>query len=139
VISQEPIIGAGGAGVVTVTTQKAVLFPSVVVTVIVAVPAAIGVITPLLLTAATPLLLVDQLTELSVALDGKTVAVSLPVKSPTMRCNVVESSITPVTATLDAVSSGETGSQPEFTRNITKPAVNKTAYFFIKILTIKGV
>ena len=47
---------------VDVTTQAAVLFPSCVVTVIVAVPPAIAVTRPVALTVATALLLLLQLT-----------------------------------------------------------------------------
>ena len=57
--------------------------PSVVVTVIVAVPAAFAVTTPEDETAATEVLLEDQVTDLSVALDGVTVADSVWV-SPTV-------------------------------------------------------
>jgi hypothetical protein len=54
----------------------AVFAPSCVVTVIVAEPEATAVTSPLVLTLATALLLVDQLTVLLVALVGATVAVS---------------------------------------------------------------
>ena len=67
----------------TVTVQVAVFDPSVVVTVIVAVPAAFAVTTPLEDTDATEVLLEDHVTDLSVALDGNTVAVKVSV-SPTV-------------------------------------------------------
>ena len=62
---------------VMVTAQVAVLPPSAVVTVIVEIPAATAVTTPLLLTVATPVLLDDQLTDWFVAFEGDTVAVSV--------------------------------------------------------------
>jgi hypothetical protein len=46
----------------TVTLQDAVLLPSAVVTVMVALPAATGVTSPLVLTVATLVLLLDQVT-----------------------------------------------------------------------------
>ena len=61
----------------TATEQVAFLPPSFVVTVIVADPMALAVTTPELETVATVVLLEDQLTDLSVALDGVTVAVSV--------------------------------------------------------------
>jgi hypothetical protein len=64
-------------GVATVTAQVAVLFPEVVVTVIVALPAATAEIKPVELTVAMELLLELQLTLLSEAFDGVTVAVRL--------------------------------------------------------------
>jgi nicotinic acetylcholine receptor alpha-3 len=59
----------------TVTTQVAVLFPSFVVTVIVAVPFATAVTSPLASTVATAVLSDDQVTEGSVAVSGVTVAI----------------------------------------------------------------
>jgi hypothetical protein len=70
-------------GDITLTSQEAVLPPSVVVTVIVAVPGPTAVTVPLL-TVATLLLLDDQLTALFVALLGFTVAVRVPVEVPPM-------------------------------------------------------
>ena len=61
----------------TVTEQVAVLPPSVVVTVIVAVPAFFADTTPEEDTVATVVLLDNQVTDLSVALDGLTVAVNV--------------------------------------------------------------
>ena len=55
------------------------MVPSVVLAVIVAEPGAIAVTRPLLLTVATLLLLVDQVTVLLVALLGSTVAVNCKV------------------------------------------------------------
>lgn len=63
----------------TVTEQVAVLLPSTVVTVIVALPVAIAVTNPLLFTVATLELLETQDTFLFVALDGAIVAVSCSV------------------------------------------------------------
>jgi copper chaperone CopZ len=88
------------ACVPTVTAQVAVLPPSTVVTVIVAVPAATGVTTPELLTVATVVLLDDQFTFLFAAFDGLTVAVSEPVAPPTTNESVVGLKVTPVTAAL---------------------------------------
>lgn len=70
--------------------------PSVVVTVIVAVPAAFAVTTPEEDTVATEVLLEDQVTDLSVAFDGVTVAVKLCV-SPTVMVRLVWFRLTPVT------------------------------------------
>lgn len=63
----------------TVTVQLAVLLPSSVVTVIVAVPSALAVTNPVEETVATEVLLLVQVTFLFVALEGYTVAVSVPV------------------------------------------------------------
>ena len=68
----------------TVTTQEAVLFPSSVVAVIVAVPPETAVTKPLEETFAIDVELDLQLTFLFVALEGLTVAVSCPV-SPSVR------------------------------------------------------
>ena len=81
----------------TVTEHVAVLDPSVVVTVIVAVPAALAVTTPLEDTVATEVLLDDHVTDLSVAFDGNTVAVKVSV-SPTVMDNELLFKLTPVTA-----------------------------------------
>ena len=62
-------------GLDTVTEQVAFFPPSLVVTVIVAVPAALAVTDPDVDTVATDVLLEDQVTDLSVALEGVTVAV----------------------------------------------------------------
>ena len=85
----------------TVTEQVAVLPPSVVVTVIVAVPAFFAVTTPEVETAATVVLFDDQLTVLSEAFVGLTVAVSAWV-SPSVKVSKVLSSITLVTCTIGA-------------------------------------
>ena len=71
--------------------------PSVVVTVMVAVPAAFAVTTPLEDTVATEVLLDDHVTDLSVAFDGNTVAVKVSV-SPTVIDSDVLFRFTPVTA-----------------------------------------
>ena len=84
-------------GVVTVTVQVAVLFPSTVVTVIVAVPAALAVIVPLL-TVATVVLLEDHVTFWLVAPVGVNVKVRFCVPF-TLREIVFGVSVTPVTAT----------------------------------------
>ena len=85
----------------TVTEHVAVLDPSVVVTVIVAVPAALAVTTPLEDTVATVVLLDFHVTDLSVAFDGRTVAVKVCV-SPTVIDNEVLFRLTPVTETVAA-------------------------------------
>ena len=69
---------------VTVKAQVAVLPPSMVVTVIVAVPAFFAETTPVEDTVATVVLLEDQVTDLSDAVAGATVAVSVCV-SPSTR------------------------------------------------------
>ena len=112
VLSNETLVTAtvDGAGAVTVTVQVAVLLPSLVVTVIVVVPAATAV-TVTSLTIATFASLADQLTVLSVALEGVTVAVSLAVP-PASRAKMFLSSVTPVTATGVSGLSGSTISLP---------------------------
>ena len=87
---------------VTVTAQVAVLFPSLVVTVIVAVPSLTAVTSPSALTVATDSSDEDQLTTLSVALSGLTVAVRV-VFPPSTRERVVFESSTPVTETVASV------------------------------------
>lgn len=72
---------------VTVTVQDAVLFPSVVLTVIVAVPTALAVTKPLLLTVAILALLLLQVNPLFVAFVGKMVHVNCSVP---LMANVVE-------------------------------------------------
>jgi hypothetical protein len=84
---------------VTVTAQVAVLPPSCVVTVIVAVPAATPVTRPLFDTVAMLLLPLVHVTLLFVALSGFTVAVS-PSVPPTVISDVVMFNDTPVTGTL---------------------------------------
>lgn len=64
-------------GTTTVTAQVAVFAPSLVITVIVVDPAAFAVTRPEEDTVATAVLLDDQVTDLSVALEGETVAVSV--------------------------------------------------------------
>jgi hypothetical protein len=66
----------------TVTAQTAVLLPSVEVAVMLAVPEAAAVTTPLVSTVATALLLLLHFTVLSVAFSGVTVTVSVKL-SPT--------------------------------------------------------
>ena len=61
-------------GSVTVTVQVAVFPPSLVLTVIVAVPEALAVTKPEEETVATEVLLEDQVTDLSVAFEGVIVA-----------------------------------------------------------------
>ena len=89
-------------GVVTVTVQVAVLPPSLVLTVIVAVPAAFAVTTPEEETVATDALLEDQVTDLSVAFEGVIVADKVWV-SPTVMVIDVLFKLTPVTDTFAAV------------------------------------
>jgi hypothetical protein len=84
---------------VTVTKHVVVFPPSFVVTVIVAVPAALAVTKPEDETVATEVLLEDQVTDLSVAFEGVTVAVSVWV-SPSVIESDVLLRLTPVTATV---------------------------------------
>jgi hypothetical protein len=92
-LSPSPVTGAA----LTVIAEVAVLLPSAVVTVIVADPVATPVTTPAELTVATELLDVVQLTVLTVALEGATVAVKLVV-APTFTVAEVGLTVTPVTA-----------------------------------------
>ncbi len=85
-------------GAFTVTTQTAVLAPSFVVTVIVAVPGPTAVTTPVEDTLATAVLLDFQLTDLSVALLGATVAFSADL-SPVSRVSLDVFNVTPETGT----------------------------------------
>lgn len=82
---------------VTVKAQVAVLPPSTVVTVIVAVPAFLAETTPEEDTVATVVLLEDQVTLLFVALEGATVATKVWV-SPSVKVRLVWFRVTPVTA-----------------------------------------
>ena len=86
-------------GTVTFTAHVAVLFSSAVLTVMIAVPAALAVITPDEDTVATLVLLDVHVTDLFVALDGDTVAVSVSV-SPTARLRDVLLRETQVTLTV---------------------------------------
>jgi hypothetical protein len=86
----------------TVTVQVAVLPPSFVLTVIVAVPVEMAVTTPLLPTVATEALLELQETVGSVALDGLTVAMRVCL-SPSVMVMLLLSSVTPVTETTFAL------------------------------------
>ena len=86
----------------TVTAQLAVFAPSEVVTVIVAVPAEIGVTTPPAETVATAALLELQPTPEFVALVGLSVAVKVPVAPPAVSDRLVGLTVTPVTATVAA-------------------------------------
>jgi hypothetical protein len=90
----------------TLTEHVAVFPPSLVVTVIFAVPATLAVTIPAEDTVATAVLLDDQVTDLSVALDGETVAVNEYV-SPSVSVNEVLSRLTPVTAMTFAVTTTE--------------------------------
>ena len=92
------LVGGTGGPAVTVTVQVAVLLPSVVVTVIVVVPAVSAVTWPLLFTVATAVLLLDHETLLSVAFAGKMVYVR-SVLPPIWRLADVGLMLTPVTAT----------------------------------------
>jgi len=91
-----PVTGTLSAA--TVTVQEAVLPPSTVVTVIVAVPLAIAVTLPLVDTVATALLLLCHVTFWLVALDG--VIVALRVSVLLIRMLVDDFKETPVTAML---------------------------------------
>jgi len=84
---------------VTVTSQNAVLLPSTVVTVMVAVPASIAATIPDALTIATASLLLLHVTLLFVALAGITVAVNAAV-FPFTNAIVLGDSVTPVTGTV---------------------------------------
>ena len=83
------------AGEDTVTEQVAVLEPSRVLTVMIAVPAPFAVTTPLELTVATDVLLEDQVTFLFVAFEGETEAVKVWV-SPSVIDSDVLFRLTPV-------------------------------------------
>ena len=96
------ITATGAAFGVTVIEHVAVLLPSTVVTVIVAVPAAIAVIFPELLTVTIDVLLDNQFTVLLVAFAGKTVAVKVDV-FPALMDNVVGETATLVTAIVPEV------------------------------------
>ena len=85
-------------GSVTVTVHFAVKPPSAVVTVMVAVPVPTPVTTPFVLTVATSVLLLFQLTRGLSAFCGSTVAVSVA-SSRRMSESSLLSSVTPVTAT----------------------------------------
>ena len=86
-------------GVRTVTAQVAVWPPSVVLTVMVALPFATAVTTPFASTLATPSSLEVQLTVWFVAVAGCTVAVRLPVP-PGFSVRVVGATLTDVTGTV---------------------------------------
>ncbi len=94
-----PVTATPPEPVVTVMVLVAVLFPSWVVTVTVAEPAATPVTKPLALTVATPGFELDQVTFWLVALLGATVAVSCVVAF-TATVTVVGLTLTPVTATV---------------------------------------
>ena len=85
------------AGATTITEQLSVKLPSLVVTVIVAEPAALAVTVPLL-TEATLELVLDQVTFLFVALVGATVAVNVEL-FPTTKFKELVLRETPVTGT----------------------------------------
>ncbi|MPM66853.1 hypothetical protein SDC9_113765 [bioreactor metagenome] len=87
-----------GTAFLTVTAQVAVFPPSVVVTVMVAVPGATAVTRPFASTVATLSLSLRHVTAFSVAPAGATVAISVFV-SPATRAAVVSFSVTPVTGT----------------------------------------
>ena len=86
----------GTVAAVTVTTQVAVLLPSSVVAVMVAVPGATAVTLPLVSTVATPGALLSQVTDLSVALSGVMAAIRVSLL-PTSRVKLVLFSSTLVT------------------------------------------
>ena len=78
------------------TAQIAFFPPSFVVAVMVAAPADLAVTTPVLDTEATVVLLDDQVTDLSVASEGVTVAVK-DTSSPSVKERLALSRVTPVT------------------------------------------
>ena len=84
------------------TTHVAVKLPSLVLTVMVAVPGFTDVTLPLLFTVATLVSLDDQVTFLLVALDGNTVAVNV-CDALVFKVRVDASRVTPVTCTVAAV------------------------------------
>ena len=87
-----------GTAVTTVTRQEAVNSPSVVVTVIVLVPAATPVTLPFEATVAIPGVDDDQVTALFMAFVGRTVATSVtPFPAPVAILAVVLFNVTPVT------------------------------------------
>ena len=94
--SVTPVTGTAFAS--TVTAHVAVLPPSLVFTVIVALPGVPAVTTPFSSTDATPASLVSHVTLLSPASSGVTVAVRVAV-SPLVSVSSVLSRLTPVTAT----------------------------------------
>jgi hypothetical protein len=85
--SDTPVTGTEAA--VTVTLQVAVLLPSTVVTVIIALPAPMKLTTPAADTVATDELLVDHVTALFVAVDGLMVGVRVTAGAPTVLLRVV--------------------------------------------------
>src|SRR5690606_28866237 len=84
---------------VIVIVAFAVLFPSDVVPVIVALPTAFAVTNPVVETVATPVLLLDHFTALLVAFDGETCAVNCCVPFID-RFTVAVETLTPETATV---------------------------------------
>jgi len=92
-VTLTPETATGAAS--TFIVEVAVKLPSAVVTVIVAIPTDMPVTNPFVLTEAT---LEDQLTEVSSAFNGKTVAVSNCV-APSNKVVVVGETVTPVTST----------------------------------------
>jgi hypothetical protein len=89
---------AGVTNEPTVTEQVAVLLPSAVVTVIMALPKVLAVTTPVSETVATAVLLLLHDTDLFVALEGATVAVNVSM-TPNSRASVFLFKDTPVTDT----------------------------------------
>ena len=78
-LNEIAVTGIGSGGVVTVMVHVAVLLPSSVVTVMVAVPAPIAVTKPSSVTVAILLLELDHVTAWLSAFDGATVAVNCTV------------------------------------------------------------
>ena len=93
--------GGGGAGMDTVTAQVAVLPPSLVETIMVAVPSPTALTRPSGVTDATWVLLEVNVTDLSVALEGETVAVNCTLSPIPRRVILSGVSVTDVTATVD--------------------------------------
>ena len=120
----------------TVTLQVADFPPSFVVTVMVASPAFTAVTLPFLSTVATAVELLDQVTLLSVALEGATVAVSAVV-SPSVMSIVCRSRVTPVTLIVvgTAGSFGSVFPQPEIARTAMAKAMNAKKCCFIFMIS----
>ena len=85
-------------GTITVTIAVVVLPPSIVLTVMVAVPTDTALTTPCALTVATAVLLLSHVTFQLVAFSGNTAAMRRSV-SPTVSVNVLLFNLTPVTDT----------------------------------------
>ena len=119
-----------GVSFVTVTLQVAVKPPSSVLAVIVAVPSATAVTTPLS-TVATLSSELLHVTVATVALDGTTAAVNVPVV-PSFNSNVSGPTETPVTGTTSTLSSSSQAVNAKEVR-ATMNANNANLIFFISL------